>query len=215
LSGGGIPSIFQDRRNRPCGWNSSAVRDYFYFIRGNERSLNIGQSIPVVAVSFFERQPLKYADANGNGSGNTYSDSGPYYRVAKGAFLILCRGLFCSFGVVRVYNSSNEDRQKRSDGGKERLCAFVTACAIIVGWIAGIYGAALILSATEELASLNRRSESVIVKAAIIVELELSDIERKVLGTAFVKRVDDTPLENAPTIGRSAQHNPPLIDVVS
>jgi hypothetical protein len=50
----------------------------------------------------------------------------------------------------------------------------------------------------ENLNSLNRRSENVVIKAVIIAELELSDIEREILGADLVERADDTALEDAP-----------------
>src|ERR1700732_727365 len=46
--------------------------------------------------------------------------------------------------------------------------------------------------------TLNCRSENVVIKAVIIPELELSDIEGKVFCTDFVERTDDTALEDAP-----------------
>jgi transposase-like protein len=50
----------------------------------------------------------------------------------------------------------------------------------------------------ENLNSLNRRSENVVIKAVIIAELELSDIEREILGADLVERADDPALEDAP-----------------
>jgi hypothetical protein len=46
--------------------------------------------------------------------------------------------------------------------------------------------------------ALNRRSENVVVKAVIIAELKLRDIEMKVLFVDVVEGADDPALEDAP-----------------
>lgn len=48
------------------------------------------------------------------------------------------------------------------------------------------------------LASLNRHSENVFIKAVIIAKLKFSDIEREVFCTDLVERTDDTALEGIP-----------------
>jgi hypothetical protein len=48
------------------------------------------------------------------------------------------------------------------------------------------------------LASLNRRSENVIVKAIVIPKLELCNVQWQVFGANFVERADTPTLEDTP-----------------
>jgi Z1 domain len=94
---------------------------------------------------------------------------------SAGSNYILCCGLFGALGIVRIYNLSKDDSQKRYDSSKEGWRALTIAIALIGGWLCGIYGTVLILSATQELASLNRSYENVRYNESIIADMTGDD----------------------------------------
>src|ERR1700676_3750850 len=123
--------------------DNRAFNTGFDFRSSNPRTLLKsvgGQGIFEGVVSLVQGKILEITDADRYGRGNKYPDSGPYYRIAEGAFLFLCCGLVGGFGIVRIYNLSNDSSHQRHDSSKDRRRAAVTAFLLIVGWVAGIYG---------------------------------------------------------------------------
>ncbi len=147
------------------------------------------------AISFFQSEPLQNGYAHSRSSSKKDAYGGPYYRIAKGAaFLLLCF-ILGSFGIVRIRQDSCDDNPNQRN---DKRRAAITALALVIGWVAGVYGTILILPGVAELTAFNRRSEDVRVLPIVVSELKFRNIERHVFGADLVEASDDPAFEDGP-----------------
>jgi len=92
--------------------------------------------------------PLSDANPDVNGSSNKYPNGSPYYRIAKGAFLLLCCSLLSEFRIIRIYRLNEAYNDQLYETGNERWRGLIVAAALIIGWTADVYGTILLLRAT-------------------------------------------------------------------
>ena len=104
--------------------NPSTIIELAGFQRGAQRLLGFSQG-----------KILKVGNNSGGRSSQDNSESSPYYRITKGAFLFLCCGFLSMFGIVRIYNlhqASGEETYNARDSEKRH--AAISAVVLILGW---------------------------------------------------------------------------------
>jgi hypothetical protein len=94
------------------------------------------------------------------------------------------------FGIARIYRRQQDANSRPYEARNDGRWAVATAVVLIFGWLACIYGAILLMTGFDDLASLDRRSGDIRVLAVVIAELELGNIERAMFFAEVVEGPD-------------------------
>jgi hypothetical protein len=142
--------------------------------------------------------PLEDPDTGRNDGSHSDENSSDYYRIAAGAFLLLCGIALLSWGIIWICSPREIGHDQPDNANDQNSGNRIALAAIILGWLSGVYGTILLLPALMQLAFPNGLSENIRIFPVVVPELKFGNVERQILFADLVECSDHPTLNQRP-----------------